>query len=106
MTFETMKNAYNLRENNKGDDARKVLNDMKDFYVNNLKKKKKIKTKKLDDYIGEFDSSLKINDESFDSSVAATMMGSIREGQRKMGGQKLSFSNTLQKELMAQAGEL
>ena len=86
MTFETMKNAYNLRENNKGDDARKVLNDMKDFYVNNLKKKKKIKTKKLDDYIGEFDSSLKINDESFDSSVAATMMGSIREGQRKMGG--------------------
>ena len=106
MTFETMKNAYNLRENNKGDDARKVLNDMKDFYVNNLKKKKKIKTKKLDDYIGEFDSSLKFNDESFDSSVAATMMGSIREGQRKMGGQKLSFSNTLQKELMAQAGEL
>ena len=106
MTFETMKNAYNLRENNKGDDARKVLNDMKDFYVNNLKKKKKIKTKKLDDYIGEFDSSLKINDESFDSSDAATMMGSIREGQRKMGGQKLSFSNTLQKELMAQAGEL
>ena len=106
MTFETMKNAYNLRENNKGDDARKVLNDMKDFYVNNLKKKKKIKTKKLDDYIGEFDSSLKFNDQSFDSSVAATMMGSIREGQRKMGGQKLSFSNTLQKELMAQAGEL
>ena len=106
MTFETMKNAYNLRENNKGDDARKVLNDMKDFYVNNLKKKKKIKTKKLDDYIGEFDSSLKFNDESFDSSVAATMMGSIREGQRKMGGQKLSFSNTLQKELMAHAGEL
>ena len=52
------------------------------------------------------DHSAKINDESFDSSVAATMMGSIREGQRKMGGQKLSFSNTLQKELMAQAGEL
>ena len=40
MTFETMKNAFNLRENNKVDDARKILNDMKTFYVNDLEKEK------------------------------------------------------------------
>ena len=34
------------------------------------------------------------------------MMGNIREGQRKMGGQKLAFSNAYQKDLMAKAAEL
>ena len=105
MTFETMKNAFNLRENNKIEDARKILNDMKTFYVNDLEKKK---IKKLNDYISEFDSSLNLmtNDELFEHDGVATMMGNIREGQRKMGGQKLAFSNAYQKDLLAKAAEL
>ena len=100
MTFETMKNAFNLREKNKIDEARKTLNDMKTFYVNDLEKKK---IKKLNDYISEFDSSLNLmtNDELFNYDGEAIMMGNIREGQRKVGGSDLFYSNQLQKNLIA-----
>ena len=88
MTFETMKNAFNLREKNKIDEARKTLNDMKTFYVNDLEKKN---IKKLNDYISKFDSSLNLmtNDELFNYDGEAIMMGNIREGQRKVGYKKI-----------------
>jgi Mg-chelatase subunit ChlD len=100
MTFETMKNAFNLREKNKIDEARKTLNDMKTFYVNDLEKKN---IKKLNDYISKFDSSLNLmtNDELFNYDGEAIMMGNIREGQRKVGGSDLFYSNQLQKNLIA-----
>ena len=100
MTFETMKNAFNLREKNKIDEARKTLNDMKTFYVNDLEKKN---IKKLNDYISKFDSSLNLmtNDELFNNDGEAIMMGNIREGQRKVGGSDLFYSNQLQKNLIA-----
>ena len=100
MTFETMKNAFNLREKNKIDEARKTLNDMKTFYVNDLEKKN---IKKLNDYISKFDSSLNLmtNDDLFNYDGEAIMMGNIREGQRKVGGSDLFYSNQLQKNLIA-----
>ena len=83
-----------LREELKGNDAKEKLNEMKNWLNGNYKGKQ--------NYIGDIEESLKlINDDLlYESKGRAFLLSSINEGQMKRGGSKMSFQNTLQKDMI------
>lgn len=95
VTFETLNEAMKLREEHKGNDAKEKLNDMKKWLNGNYKGKQ--------NYIGDIEESLKlINDDMlYESKGRAFLLSSINEGQMKRGGSKMSFQNTLQKDMIS-----
>ena len=94
MTYETMKNALKFREENNISKAKSLLTRMREWLYHNYKGK--------ETYEYEIRNSLKLieDEQKFNAEGRAAMYGDVREGQRKMGGSKLSFTNALQKSLI------
>ena len=94
MTYETMKNALKFREENNISKAKSLLTRMREWLYHNYKGK--------ETYEYEIRKSLKLieDEQKFDAEGRAAMYGDVREGQRKMGGSKLSYSNAFQKSLI------
>ena len=94
VTFDTLNEAMKLREELKGNDAKEKLNEMKNWLNGNYKGKQ--------NYIGDIEESLKlINDDLlYESKGRAFLLSSINEGQMKRGGSKMSFQNTLQRDMI------
>ena len=94
VTFDTLNEAMKLREVQKGIEAKEKLNDMKKWLNGNYKGKQ--------NYIEDIEESLKlINDDLlYESKGRAYLLSSINEGQMKRGGSKMSFQNTLQKDMI------
>ena len=95
VTFDTLNEAMKLREELKGNDAKEKLNEMKNWLNGNYKGKQ--------NYIGDIEESLKlINDDLlYESKGRAFLLSSINEGQMKRGGSKMSFQNTLQRDMIS-----
>ena len=94
VTFDTLNEAMKLREELKGNDAKEKLNEMKKWLNGNYKGKQ--------NYIEDIEESLNlINDDLlYESKGRAFLLSSINEGQMKRGGSKMSFQNTLQKDMI------
>jgi len=94
MTYEIMKDAMNYKEKNQVDEAKNILNKMKNWLSSNYKGK--------ENYKDEIDSSINLieDDNLYNVEGRATFFADIREGQRKYGGSKLRFSNALQRSLI------
>jgi uncharacterized protein YegL len=94
MTYETMKNALKFREENNISKAKSLLTRMREWLYHNYKGK--------ETYEYEIRNSLKLieDEQKFNAEGRAAMYGDVREGQRKMGGSKLSYSNAFQKSLI------
>ena len=95
VTFDTLNEAMKLREELKGNDAKEKLNEMKNWLNGHYKGKQ--------NYIGDIEESLKlINDDLlYESKGRAFLLSSINEGQMKRGGSKMSFQNTLQRDMIS-----
>ena len=95
VTFDTLNEAMKLREELKGNDAKEKLNEMKNWLNGNYKGKQ--------NYIEDIEESLKlINDDLlYESKGRAFLLSSINEGQMKRGGSKMSFQNTLQRDMIS-----
>jgi uncharacterized protein YegL len=94
VTFDTLNEAMKLREELKGNDAKEKLNEMKKWLNGNYKGKQ--------NYIEDIEESLNlINDDLlYESKGRAFLLSSINEGQMKRGGSKMSFQNTLQRDMI------
>ena len=94
VTFDTLNEAMKLREELKGNDAKEKLNEMKNWLNGNYKGKQ--------NYIEDIEESLNlINDDLlYESKGRAFLLSSINEGQMKRGGSKMSFQNTLQRDMI------
>ena len=95
VTFDTLNEAMKLREELKGNDAKEKLNEMKKWLNGNYKGKQ--------NYIEDIEESLNlINDDLlYESKGRAFLLSSINEGQMKRGGSKMSFQNTLQRDMIS-----
>ena len=94
VTFDTLNDAMKLREEKKRNESKETLIKMKNWLVGNYKGK--------EDYVKDIDESLNLIDDDmlYESKGKAYLLSSINEGQMKRGGSKMSFSNSLQRDMV------
>lgn len=93
--FENIRDAANLREENKKKEAEEKLSNMKNWLNLNYKGK--------ENYMADINESLEIikNDILYDQQGFATISSNAREKEMKRGGNSMAFQNVIQKQMVA-----
>ena len=95
VVFESMNEAANLREENKKKEAEEKLSNMKDWLNLNYKGK--------ENYMTDINESLELikNDILYEQQGFATISSNAREKRMKRGGTSMTYSNAIQKNMVA-----
>ena len=93
--FENIKDAANLREENKKKEAEEKLSSMKDWLNLNYKGK--------ENYTNDIKESLNIikNDILYEQQGFATISSNAREKEMKRGGNSMAYQNAIQRDMVA-----
>ena len=93
--FENIKDAANLREENKKKEAEEKLSNMKDWLNLNYKGK--------ENYMNDINESLNIikNDILYEQQGFATISSNAREKEMKRGGNSMAYQNIIQRDMVA-----
>ena len=93
--FENIKDAANLREENKKKEAEEKLSNMKDWLNLNYKGK--------ENYMTDINESLEIikNDILYEQQGFATIASNAREKEMKRGGNSMIYQNSIQRNMVA-----
>ena len=93
--FENIRDAANLREENKKKEAEEKLSNMKDWLNLNYKGK--------ENYMADINESLQIikNDMLYEQQGFATISSNAREKEMKRGGNSMAYQNVIQKQMVA-----